>query len=141
YLDLVQQCKDAGKLAYERKNRAGALDAFAAAVDHAMGALKESGNPAHRAGARRALAVCWANRAAALLMEGPGMDAKEALDHAQKAEVADPTYVKAYHRQARAHEILGDVEKAREATRRAMQKPGLQGERSLREQLSRREAR
>ncbi|KAI0310339.1 hypothetical protein OF83DRAFT_1178658 [Amylostereum chailletii] len=127
-LELAEQCRAAGVFAYTKKNRPCALDAFARAVELAERALREANNPAQRAAARRMMAVCLANRAGAYLANGPGMDAKEALRDAEKAAKADLTYVKAYHRQARAHEHLGDARKAREVLIRALQMPGMANE-------------
>ncbi|KAI0310340.1 hypothetical protein OF83DRAFT_881799 [Amylostereum chailletii] len=137
YLDLAEKCRSAGLLAYTKKNRAGALDAFARGTELAESALGEAGDPGQRAAAHRMIAVCLANRAGVYLVDGPGMNAKNALRDAQKAEGADPTYIKAYHRQARAHEHLGDLVKARDVMTRALQISGMENEPSLRAELRR----
>jgi hypothetical protein len=46
--------------------------------------------------AKRQLAVCHANRAAAYLLPGAGLDAKAVLEDGKRAEDTDPTYEKAY---------------------------------------------
>ncbi|KAI0064270.1 hypothetical protein BV25DRAFT_1914485 [Artomyces pyxidatus] len=71
----------------------------------------------------RLLAICSSNLAAAYLLEGDGMYAEKALESAERAEEMDPTYEKGYYRQARAHEVMGNVDKAISAMERALACP------------------
>ena len=54
-------------------------------------------------------AICWANRAQALLLAG---HPKKALRSARRATEANPAYVKAHHRERKALEALGQTEAA-----------------------------
>ncbi|KAI0047329.1 hypothetical protein FA95DRAFT_1606134 [Auriscalpium vulgare] len=66
---------------------------------------------------RRLRAVLHANRAAAYLASG---EASAALQDGCDAEKLDPSYLKGYIRQARAHEVLGDTGDRRTVLERAL---------------------
>ncbi|KAI0054291.1 hypothetical protein BV25DRAFT_1922832 [Artomyces pyxidatus] len=84
---------------------------------------------------QRLLAVCASNCAATYLLDGEGMDPQNALRHAEAAELFDKSYIKGYYRQARAHEILGNIDKAVAVLERARACPDIADKSGLEAQL------
>ncbi|KAJ8481658.1 hypothetical protein ONZ45_g15235 [Pleurotus djamor] len=81
------------------------------------------------------LAICFANRAAAYLIHGAGMDAKKAAADGENAVKVDPDYAKGYIRQAAAWQCLGDVEKAKDIIAQALSRSSLEYESGLIDRL------
>ncbi|KAI0065846.1 hypothetical protein BV25DRAFT_1879765 [Artomyces pyxidatus] len=121
YAALARKTKEAGNAAFAKRDRDGAVELYKEAIEHAVRAATEgaSEESMKREQVYRLLAICASNCAAAYLLEGDGMDAQKALESAQEAEEFDKSYVKGYQRQARAHEILGDLDKAIDVMERA----------------------
>ncbi|KAI0041419.1 hypothetical protein FA95DRAFT_1576373 [Auriscalpium vulgare] len=122
-VELAEQMKAAGNREYAARQRGRAVQIYTVAL---AGFGRAIAVKPHRVNARvrRLHAVLLANRAAAHLLEdevgGTGADPAEALRDGRAAEKADPTYVKGYLRQARAHEMLGQVGERRAVLERAL---------------------
>ncbi|KAI0047326.1 hypothetical protein FA95DRAFT_1595755 [Auriscalpium vulgare] len=119
FTNMANSSRQRANEAYAGRDREAALMEYTFAVATLTIVLVEGHGAAEMARARTQLAVCLANRAAAYLLEGPGMDAQRALREGMGAERADASYVKGYLRQMRAHLLLGDVVQARSALERA----------------------
>ncbi|KAI0047342.1 hypothetical protein FA95DRAFT_1606142 [Auriscalpium vulgare] len=131
YVALADEAKKKGNAAFAARDRTGALNAYKDAIDHLSDALRQTPDDKQEAAAKKQLAVCLANRAATHLLEGDGMDAAQALEDGKAAEKLDPTYPKGYHRQARAHELLGQIEEARQVLERALELQDLRNREAL----------
>ncbi|KAI0065832.1 hypothetical protein BV25DRAFT_1821514 [Artomyces pyxidatus] len=127
YVAGARKAKEAGNAAFAQKDRYGAVKLYLDAMDLGKRALDEkaSEESVQRERVRNLLAVCAANCAAAYLLEGEGMNAESALVSGGIAETMDKDYVKGYYRQARAHELLGDLDKAIEVMERARARPNI----------------
>ncbi|KAI0039723.1 hypothetical protein FA95DRAFT_991443 [Auriscalpium vulgare] len=116
---MAESYKKAGNAAFAARNRDAALSSYDMAVDSLAITLVLGYGDAEMLRVRTLLAVSLANRAAAHMLDGPGMDAESALRDGLAAERKDPGYVKGYLRQMRAHLALGDAVQARSALERA----------------------
>ena len=94
-LDLAAKTKAIGNTAFATKDRAGALKAYTDAIEYLLDALSQKPDVNDTKNAKKQLAICHANRAAAYLITGEGMDLKKALRDGETAEAADPSYAKA----------------------------------------------
>ncbi|KAI0047343.1 hypothetical protein FA95DRAFT_1606143 [Auriscalpium vulgare] len=126
---VADELKKKGNVAFAARDGAAALTAYMDAADHLCTALDKTPNANQDAAAKRLLVICYANCAAVYLLDGKGMDAALALG--QEAEKADPTYAKGYHRQARSHELLGQIEEARQVLERALARQDVHDRESL----------
>lgn len=95
-LRLATEQKLAGNAYFSRKDREGALRAYRETIDHLWDALAQNPDEHDKQTIKKNLAVCYANRAAALLIDGPGIDAKAALKDGELAEHWDPSYAKGW---------------------------------------------
>ncbi|KAI0065791.1 hypothetical protein BV25DRAFT_1836074 [Artomyces pyxidatus] len=120
YTLLSQKAKKAGDDAFGAKDRAVAVKAYGEALDHLDEAMRESHTEEQEQNTKRLIAICLSDRAAAYMLEGEGMEPALALSDAEEAEEADPSHLKAYHRQAKALQLLGEHGKAREVIKRAL---------------------
>ncbi|KAI0065795.1 hypothetical protein BV25DRAFT_1821481 [Artomyces pyxidatus] len=136
YIAYAHKEKDEGNAAFAKKDRARALAAYSEAVVYATSAAQQGGNEKRTKEAERLLAVCLSNRAATHLLEGEGMDARNALHDAEAAEEHDPSYVKGYYRQSRAHEVIGDTEKAIIVMERALASPRVVDKRGIQTRIT-----
>jgi hypothetical protein len=139
--------KAVGNAAFAKQDRKGAIAAYSRAVDAYVEALSSKPDAASEKDSKRQLAICLANRAAAHLLAGEGVDAQAALEDGEAAAKVDPTYVKAYAapasrschaqtmpsyiRQASAYLQLQAKGKALDVIARAMQRPELANDRGL----------
>ncbi|KAI0047349.1 hypothetical protein FA95DRAFT_1541325 [Auriscalpium vulgare] len=132
YIALAEDAKETADAAFRALDRAAALDAYTEALQHLWDALRQRSNDEQEApGLKKRLAVCLANRAATYLLEGEGIDAERALQDSRMAEKLDPTYPKGYYRQARSHELLGQVEEARQTLQRALARKDVRNKEGL----------
>ncbi|KAI0065790.1 hypothetical protein BV25DRAFT_1836073 [Artomyces pyxidatus] len=136
YVGLAEEAKKVGNAAFAAKDRAGAVSAYSDALERLEDALRGARDEERAARGVRLAAVLLANRAAAYLREGEGADPALALKDAERAEEVDPSYVKSYFRQVRAHEMLGEPGKARGVVERALQRPDLKESKDLLELLA-----
>lgn len=134
HLGRSSQFKQQGNEAFKKKDRTGAVDAYAKAIDELEEALifaDMKGDVDAQSQVKSALAVCYANRAAAWCIEGAGIDANKAIDDGKLSEEMDKVYNKAYYRQAKAHMILEQRSKAENVLIRALSLPELENDNSL----------
>ncbi|KAI0065796.1 hypothetical protein BV25DRAFT_1595569 [Artomyces pyxidatus] len=138
YVKLAQTAKAAGNTAFAQKDREGAVKAYTEAIEQATIAIEEgaSEESVERSGVHLLLAVCLSNRAATYLLQGDDLDAHKALRDAEMAERSDKSYVKAYYRQSRAHELLGDINSAKAAIERALSCASITDKQGLAARLS-----
>ncbi|KAI0088802.1 hypothetical protein BDY19DRAFT_946046 [Irpex rosettiformis] len=131
-MDAAEAAKVRGNHAFNVKDSKTAIEEYTKAIYGAQwqAATLMAGVEGQKA-AQRFLAVCYANRAAALLLPGDKLDAAQALKDSQCAESYDEDYAKSYYRQAKAHEALGEVAQAQETLRRALGRPALATDRAL----------
>ena len=94
-MELAEKSKLIGNTAFSRKERAAAIKAYTAAIEHLIDVLSMKPDLEEEAKAKKLLAICYSNRAATYLIPGAGRDASQALLDGQKAEKADPSYAKA----------------------------------------------
>ncbi|KAF5387082.1 hypothetical protein D9615_001803 [Tricholomella constricta] len=131
----ADKLKAAGNAAFTRKDGPEAVKAYSGAVDALIDVLSMTPDVEDEKKARKQLAVCYANRAAAYLISGAGVDAKRAIEDGKAAEHWDPAYAKAYIRQATAHQLLGDTELAKDVVARALHLPELENDNGLVDRL------
>lgn len=93
---FAEKSKAVGNKAFEKKERKAAVDAYTDAIDHLVDVLAQKPDTTDEERAKRLMAVSYANRAAAYLLPGDGVDLDKALADGVAAEKADPTYSKAY---------------------------------------------
>lgn len=86
--------KTIGNAAFSKQDRLGALKAYADAIEDASDALSQKPDVEDEKRAKKQLAICYANRAAAYLMVGAGSNPKMAIQDGKSAEEADPSYAK-----------------------------------------------
>ncbi|KAA1475758.1 hypothetical protein DENSPDRAFT_932582 [Dentipellis sp. KUC8613] len=138
YLEIVAKFKNEGNEAFARRDRAAAIKAYSGAIKYLDDVLENtSGNPVEEQRLTRLVAVVCANRAAAYLLDGEGRDAKMALIDGHVAEDRDPTYLKAYYRQARALELLEELKLSQECIGRGLARPEFRDNEGLKEELAR----
>ncbi|KAF8892650.1 hypothetical protein BD779DRAFT_1670316 [Infundibulicybe gibba] len=133
--EQAERCKAAGNEAFSRKDRKAALDAYSEAIECLIDALSQKLDLEEERKAKRQLAICHGNRAAASLLEGSGMDAAKAIEDGKTAERFDPSYAKAYVRQATANQALGKSDDAQDAIVRALRLKELQDDKGLVDRL------
>ncbi|KAI0310336.1 hypothetical protein OF83DRAFT_1155473 [Amylostereum chailletii] len=139
-LGASRRWKRVGNEAYAEKDAAQALTAYTSGIDHLDLAVKGFGSkmsPDALDAVRELLGTCHANRAAVYLWHGKEFSPKKAEADGRLAEKADPGYAKAYYRQARAHECLGDMGKACEVLRRALRQEELMDDADIQAELDR----
>lgn len=94
-MELAEKSKLIGNTAFSRKERAAAIKAYTAAIEHLIDVLSMKPDLEEEAKAKKLLAICHSNRAATYLIPGVGQYANQALLDGKKAEKADPSYAKA----------------------------------------------
>ncbi|TFK42924.1 hypothetical protein BDQ12DRAFT_696320 [Crucibulum laeve] len=134
-LESANRWKTIGNAAYGRKDRDKAVNAYTDASEDLLHVLSQKPDIDEEKKAKRLLAICRSNRAAARLIPGVGMGAEEALHDAQDAEKADPSYNKSYIRQASAYQVLGQSDEAQEAIARALRRSDLENDKGLVDRL------
>jgi hypothetical protein len=97
-LESAQKSKARGNHFFRQGDRQGAIKAYADAIDLLMSAFRSDPNKIKNRDAEKLLAVCSANRAAALLLPGEeserDSDLHEAWKDGQVAIRVDPSYAK-----------------------------------------------
>lgn len=93
---FAEKSKAAGNKAFAQKERKAAVDAYTDTIDHLVDVLAQKPDVVDEEKAKRLMAVSYANRAAAYLLPGDGVDLDKALADGMAAEEVDPTYSKAY---------------------------------------------
>lgn len=86
--------KASGNAAIARKDRTKAVAHYTEAIECLVDASAQKPTDEEEKQLERLWVVCFANRAAAWLLEGPGQDAKKALDDATEAVKRDEGYAK-----------------------------------------------
>ncbi|KAF4614920.1 hypothetical protein D9613_002768 [Agrocybe pediades] len=130
-MELAEKEKASGNKAFAKKDRKAAIEAYSAAVGHTTDVLSQKPDIKEQEKATKLRAVCLANRAAAQLLPGDDMNAKSALEDGKAAETLDPSYAKAYARQAAASEALGNITEAQDAIARALRRKDLENDSAL----------
>ncbi|RDB23978.1 hypothetical protein Hypma_008832 [Hypsizygus marmoreus] len=134
-LESAHKLKASGNASFGRKDRTSALKAYSDAINALDDVLAMTPDIKDEKQAKKQLAICFGNRAAAYLMPGEGMDAVKALHDGEAAEAADPSYAKAYIRQATAQQIMGKSQMAKDVIARALRLPGLEDDGGLVDRL------
>lgn len=93
-MESASKSKSIGNAAFARKDRSAAVTAYSDAIDSLIDALCQKPDVQQEKDAKRQLAICYANRAAAYLIPGPGMDPSKAFKDGEAAEYQDPSYAK-----------------------------------------------
>lgn len=94
-MTLAEKSKAMGNQAFAKKDRKAALKAYSDALRYVVDVLAQNPDIQEEEKAIRLRAMCFANRAAAHLIPGEGMDAKKTLEDGEDAEKVDPSYAKA----------------------------------------------
>ncbi|KAF9078765.1 hypothetical protein BDP27DRAFT_1281539 [Rhodocollybia butyracea] len=127
--------KNDGNDAYRLGDGLKAADKFHEAGEHVKDLLEQELDASDAAIARRLLAVCYANRAMVWLMPGKIRDLRRCVEDALKAEDSDPSYSKAYLRQSRGYQGLGEFDKAMDTVARALSREDLKDDMDLSQAL------
>ncbi|KAJ8515517.1 hypothetical protein ONZ45_g7062 [Pleurotus djamor] len=135
YMEFAEKAKADANAAFKARDRVGAIKGYSDAIDHLVDALSQKPKEEEEKQAHSLLAICFANRAAAYLIHGAGMDAKKAAADGENAVKVDPDYAKGYIRQAAAWQCLGDVEKAKDIIAQALSRSSLEHESGLIDRL------
>ncbi|KAF8226164.1 hypothetical protein L208DRAFT_1454009 [Tricholoma matsutake] len=131
----AEEKKKIGNAAFARKDYSTASRAYSDAIEDLLDVLSQKPDLDSEKKAKKLLAICHANRAAAYLISGEGSDATKALGDGKAAEVNDPSYAKGYIRQATAYQVLGDLESAKDAVARALGRQELENDLGLADRL------
>ncbi|TRM61720.1 hypothetical protein BD626DRAFT_570435 [Schizophyllum amplum] len=134
-LKLAEEMKARGNAAYANKDKDAAVAEYTAAIKRLCDAMASQPDDADEKSIRRRLAVCYANRAAALLISGSESELKKALADGEAAVDWDATYAKGYVRQSTAQDLLGDKEKAMDIIAKGLRQPSLANEVGLADRL------
>ncbi|KAH9918843.1 uncharacterized protein B0H18DRAFT_882487 [Fomitopsis serialis] len=131
----AEEEKQLGNEAIGRKDRTAAIKHYSEAYEFLADAIAQNPTVEQTRDIKRVTAICLANRAAALLLEGEGQDAKKALADAERAATFDENYGKAYHRQAKAHQLLGARGSSIDVLTTALKKPSHASDKDLNDAL------
>ncbi|KAF8061481.1 hypothetical protein FPV67DRAFT_281733 [Lyophyllum atratum] len=131
----ADKLKTAGNASFSRKDRLEAVKAYTGAIDALIDVLSMTPDIEDEKKAKKQLAICYGNRAAAYLIPGTGVDAKKAIEDGKSAQEWDPNYTKAYIRQATAYQLLGNTELAKDVVARALHSSELENDNGLVDRL------
>ncbi|KIM46889.1 hypothetical protein M413DRAFT_440461 [Hebeloma cylindrosporum] len=138
-IEMATSVKERGNEAFANHDRVAAVALYEAAVEDVEKLLLKgmSHEEDRKLEAKSLLAVCWANCAAARMLEIPGYgcDLEGAKANAESAIAADPGYAKGYIRLSRAHELLGNMSAAKDALARGLRQKGLKNNFGLADHL------
>ncbi|PPR04978.1 hypothetical protein CVT24_010436 [Panaeolus cyanescens] len=134
-MKLAEEAKLAGNQAFAAKNRPVAIKAYTEAINHLHDVMSQNPTEEQSSKAKKLMAICLSNLSATHLLPGTGQAAEPALKAGKTAEVADPSYAKAYARQASALVILGKKDEAIETIIRALKRKDLENESGLVDRL------
>jgi hypothetical protein len=87
--------KTEGNTAFAQRRREPAPEAYSRTIEIYDAMVAQRLDPDHTADTNKQITICYANRAAAWLLDGPGFDAQKALEDGRVAEKVDPSYAKA----------------------------------------------
>ena len=94
-MNAAEVAKTEGNRAFNAKDFKRAIAEYSKAIYRAEDvADSDRGEEEAEQAARRLLAVCYANRAAAYLLPGDESDVKKALEDSKQAETYNPDYAK-----------------------------------------------
>ena len=134
-LDLAENEKAAGNKAMASKDRELAVKHYSEAIECLWDAKAQNPDGDDLKKLKTLFSVCFANRAAARLLEGEGQDAKKALEDATQALEFDEDYAKAYWRAACSHVLLLDKPAALKLLEKALQRQALARDKALNDLL------
>ncbi|TFK37261.1 hypothetical protein BDQ12DRAFT_713629 [Crucibulum laeve] len=127
----AQLHKDTGNTAFS-KDKSASLKEYLAAIHHAeLGLAHAAPSEDELNELKRLKAICHTNRAVVFSVPVGNklFNISAALEDAQLAVDADPTYMKGYIRLSRSYEMKGNVEKAKEVIIQALHQPESSSER------------
>ncbi|KAI0340343.1 hypothetical protein BDW22DRAFT_1360285 [Trametopsis cervina] len=130
-MSTAQTEKTLGNKALGQKNRDEAVKHYTEAIECLRDAISQNPTKEQEKEIEELFSVCFTNRSAAWMMEGNGIDLKKALEDAEEAAQWNGDYHKAYYRQAKSHQLLGDTTRAVEVLIGALSRPKLAGEKGL----------
>lgn len=90
----VEEKKKAGNAAFVQQDCLTASRAYSDAIEDLFDVLSQKPDLDNEKRAKKQLAICYANRAAAYLIAGDASHAGKALGDGKAAEASDPSYVK-----------------------------------------------
>lgn len=93
-MGAAEIAKSEGNRAFKAKDYKTAIEEYSKAIDRAWDASTSRQGAEDTLVARKLMAVCYANRAAAYLSPEDESDVQKALEDCQKAEKYDPDYAK-----------------------------------------------
>lgn len=96
YMSQADVHKHVGNAAFNRKDRALAIEQYTLAINFARDASGTRRAEEEKTVSRQFTAVCLANRAAAYLMDGEDRNPEKALADSQEVERLHPNYAKGY---------------------------------------------
>jgi tetratricopeptide (TPR) repeat protein len=148
---FAEKSKAAGNKAFAQKERKAAVDAYTDTIDHLVDALAQKPDAADEEKAKRLMAVSYANRAAAYLLPGDGVDLDKALADGRRWTPLIVKRMRAfflkiqakilkhisnrYIRQATSSQMLGKTDDALDAITRALRRKDLENDASLVDRL------
>lgn len=91
----AEKQKSKGNAAFAKKDQSGALAAYSDAIKDVFDALSQNPDIEEEKRAKKQLATCYGNRAAAYSMPGGAPDPQKALQNGKSAEEADSASAKA----------------------------------------------
>ncbi|KAL4247543.1 hypothetical protein ABKN59_007345 [Abortiporus biennis] len=131
----ADKAKALGNQAISQKNRKNAVKYYTDAINSLTDALAQMPTEEEERKGKAMLSICLANRAAAHLMDGEGQSPKEALNDGKLSVKFNESYAKAYYRQAKALELLGNIEESINVLADALSKPQLAEDSGLNDTL------
>ncbi|KAI0795564.1 hypothetical protein C8Q75DRAFT_803434 [Abortiporus biennis] len=131
----ADKAKALGNQAISQKNRKNAVKYYTDAINSLTDALAQMPTEEEEREGKAMLSICLANRAAAHLMDGEGQSPKEALNDGKLSVKLNESYAKAYYRQAKALELLGNIEESINVLADALSKPQLAEDSGLNDTL------
>jgi len=134
-LHAAETAKARGNVAFAGRVQSAALEEYSTAIEALVTASLQKATDAEMRRIKPLMSVCYANRAAVYLMEGPWRDAEEALKDAKEAVLRDADYAKAYYRQAKAHQALSQSSEAIDVLTKALRRPSLASDPGLNDAL------
>ncbi|KAF9036708.1 hypothetical protein BJ165DRAFT_1614896 [Panaeolus papilionaceus] len=134
---LAEEAKAKGNFAYAANKADDALESYFEAINHLERIIKlQNVTGKDTVKAKKLLAVCFANRAAAYMLPGEkGRRLEQAWKAGVQSEWMDPSYAKAYIRQVNAMVLLGRKEDAIDVIINAIQRDDLKDHAGLVDRL------
>ncbi|KAI0088310.1 hypothetical protein BDY19DRAFT_891241 [Irpex rosettiformis] len=123
--------KSLGNKALANNDSQKAVAHYTEAIESLQHAMSQNPTKEEKKSISELISVCFANRSAAWMLQGRGVDPKKALRDAEEADIWNENYIKAYYRQAKSHQLLGQTTKAIEVLRGALARPTLNNDKDL----------